>query len=105
MSLIGQAGPAMVSDVLSTVQAQEWSDHDHEWHELLWGTRGALTAETGDGNCAVAARQGLWIPARVVHRVTAATSTTLLLQLPATGLGPISPARRSPTSHRCGTAQ
>ena len=76
MSLIGQAGPGIVSDVLSTVQAQEWSDHDHEWHELLWGTRGTLTAETGDGFFAVAARQGLWIPARVIHRVTAASGTT-----------------------------
>jgi len=76
MSSIGQAGPGILSNELSTVHAQEWSDHVHEWHELLWGTRGTLTAETGDGFFAVAARQGLWIPARVVHRVTAASGTT-----------------------------
>lgn len=76
MSITGQDGTGIFSHELSTVEAQEWSDHDHEWHELLWGPRGTLTAQTGDGFFAVAARQGLWIPARVVHRVTAASGTT-----------------------------
>ncbi len=76
MSSTGQAEPGIYSDEWSTVEAQEWTDHDHDWHELLWGTRGTLTAQTDDGFFAVAARQGLWIPARVVHRVTAASGTT-----------------------------
>jgi AraC-like DNA-binding protein len=76
MSSIGQPDPGIHTRELATVQAQEWADHDHEWHELLWGTRGTLTAQTGDGFFAVAAHQGLWIPSRVRHRVTAASGTT-----------------------------
>ncbi len=76
MSSTGQVQAAIYTYEFATVQAREWSDHEHGWHELLWGTRGALTAETGDGFFAVAAQQGLWIPARVVHRVTAASGTT-----------------------------
>lgn len=76
MSSTGQDQAGIYTYELSTVQAQEWSDHEHGWHELLWGTRGTLTAQTGDGFFAVAAHQGLWIPARVVHRVTAASGTT-----------------------------
>lgn len=76
MSPTGQTEAGICTYEFATVQASEWSDHDHGWHELLWGTRGTLTAQTGDGFFAVAAHQGLWIPARVVHRVTAASGTT-----------------------------
>ena len=72
----GQAQAGVRTHEFAIMQAREWSDHDHGWHELLWGTRGTLTAETDDGFFAVAAHQGLWIPARVVHRVTAASGTT-----------------------------
>ncbi|WP_420121012.1 AraC family transcriptional regulator [Nakamurella sp.] len=76
MSSTGQSETGIYTHEFAMVQAREWSDHDHGWHELLWGTRGTLTAETDDGFFAVAAHQGLWIPARVVHRVTAASGTT-----------------------------
>ena len=76
MSSTGQAEAGISTHELATVRAQEWSDHQHGWHEFLWGTRGTLTAQTDDGFFAVAAHQGLWIPARVVHRVTAASGTT-----------------------------
>jgi AraC-like DNA-binding protein len=55
----------------------EWDPHIHDdRHELLWGTRGALTAETDDGYFAIPGTLGLWIPAGVSHRVTAAAGTT-----------------------------
>ncbi|GAA1250176.1 AraC-like DNA-binding protein [Microbacterium phyllosphaerae] len=54
----------------------EWDAHSHDdRHELLWGTRGALTAETDDGYFAIPGSLGLWIPAGVTHRVVAAAGT------------------------------
>ncbi|WP_431072561.1 AraC family transcriptional regulator [Microbacterium phyllosphaerae] len=54
----------------------EWDAHSHDdQHELLWGTRGALTAETDDGYFAIPGSLGLWIPAGVTHRVVAAAGT------------------------------
>lgn len=54
----------------------EWEDHVHEdVHEILWGCRGTLTVETDDGYFAVPSALGLWIPAGVRHRVTAASGT------------------------------
>lgn len=55
----------------------EWESHSHrDQHELLWGTRGALTAETDDGYFAIPGSLGLWIPAGVSHRVVAAPGTS-----------------------------
>ena len=55
----------------------EWEPHAHpDHHELLWGTRGALTAETDHGYFAIPGTLGLWIPAGVTHRVIAAAGTT-----------------------------
>lgn len=54
----------------------EWEGHVHEdAHEILWGCRGTLTVETDEGYFAVPSSLGLWIPAGVRHRVTAASGT------------------------------
>lgn len=60
---------------LLTRSAQDWADHSHDVHELLWGTRGTLTAETDDGFFAVPDLVGVWIPAGVTHRVSSAPGT------------------------------
>jgi AraC-like DNA-binding protein len=54
----------------------EWESHVHpDRHELLWGSRGVLTADTDDGYFAVPSALGLWIPAGVAHRVAASRGT------------------------------
>ena len=54
----------------------EWESHVHpDQHELLWGTHGALTAETDHGYFAVPGTLGVWIPAGTAHRVAAAAGT------------------------------
>jgi iron complex transport system substrate-binding protein len=60
-------------ELISTI---EWEPHSHDdQHELLWGARGALTAETDHGYFAIPGSLGLWIPAGVTHRVVAAAGT------------------------------
>lgn len=68
----------------------EWSAHSHEdRHELLWGARGGLTAETDDGYFAVPGSLGLWIPAGVTHRVVAAAGTAFRCTFIAADIPPI----------------
>lgn len=81
MSLIGQhpdesAVWRIGTHAFELTDHVEWDAHSHdEQHELLWGTRGALTAETDDGYFAIPGSLGLWIPAGVTHRVVAAAGT------------------------------
>ncbi|MDN3443907.1 AraC family transcriptional regulator [Microbacterium sp. APC 3901] len=81
MSLIGQHLDESVVWRIDTRSFEladhvEWDAHSHDdQHELLWGTRGALTAETDDGYFAIPGSLGLWIPAGVTHRVVAAAGT------------------------------
>ncbi|WP_311245179.1 AraC family transcriptional regulator [Microbacterium sp. WCS2018Hpa-23] len=81
MSLIGQHSDESVvwrigTHAFELADHVEWDAHSHDdQHELLWGTRGALTAETDDGYFAIPGSLGLWIPAGVTHRVVAAAGT------------------------------
>lgn len=55
----------------------EWEPHTHpQQHELLWGSRGTLTAETEHGHFAIPGTLGLWIPAGVEHRVSGSPGTS-----------------------------
>lgn len=81
MSLIGDAPEPIAwridTNSFALSDHVEWEPHTHaERHELLWGTRGALTAETADGYFAIPGSLGLWIPAGTEHRVVAAAGTT-----------------------------
>ncbi|CAL9618965.1 HTH-type transcriptional regulator NimR [Nocardiopsis dassonvillei] len=51
----------------------EWEPHVHPAHELVWVSRGALTARVGDRVFTVSEGHGLWVPAGEVHagRLTA----------------------------------
>lgn len=81
MSLIGDAPESIAWRIDTSSFALSdhvsWESHTHaDRHELLWGTRGALTAETADGYFAIPGSLGLWIPAGTEHRVVAAAGTT-----------------------------
>ncbi len=66
----------------------EWGWQRHDAHELLWGTRGSLVVEAPGAVCAVPWTVGLWIPAGVAHRVTAASGTEFACTYLSPGLGP-----------------
>jgi len=75
----GDVGPEQIwplyTNHLVSDSAENWADHRHDMHELLWGTRGTVTAETADGFFAVPDLVGVWIPAGVMHRVSSAPGT------------------------------
>lgn len=71
----------------------EWERHSHaDRHELLWATRGTLTAETADGYFAIPGSLGLWIPAGTEHRVIGAAGTTFRCTFIDAGLPSIAPS-------------
>lgn len=46
-----------------------WDRHLHEYHQFMWGPRGAVAVETDEHNWLVPPTLGLWIPAGVPHAV------------------------------------
>ncbi len=45
--------------------------HRHEWHQLVYATRGVLRVDTRTGAWIVPPERGVWLPANVEHRLTA----------------------------------
>jgi AraC-like DNA-binding protein len=43
--------------------------HAHPWHQLIYASRGVMTADTQTGSWVVPARRAVWMPATVPHRV------------------------------------
>lgn len=81
MSLIGHDSAPIAwridTNSFDLAEHVEWESHAHDdRHELLWGARGTLTAETVDGYFAIPGSLGLWIPAGTEHRVVGAAGTT-----------------------------
>jgi AraC-like DNA-binding protein len=65
--------------------------HSHQWHQLIYASRGVMTVNTPTGSWVVPSRRAVWIPAGVDHeiRMTSAVSMrTLYLKV---GLSPSAP--------------
>lgn len=46
-----------------------WDRHRHEFHQFMWGPRGALAVDTDEHSWLVPPTLGLWIPAGAAHAV------------------------------------
>lgn len=65
------------TNVFEVEDRAEWEPHEHpDFHELIWGCSGALTIDTSEGHFAIPNTLGLWIPAGISHRVTAAAGSS-----------------------------
>lgn len=43
--------------------------HSHEWHQLIYASRGVMTVNTTTGSWVVPSHRAVWVPARVEHRI------------------------------------
>src|ERR1700704_1918119 len=43
--------------------------HSHDWHQLVYATRGVLTVNTTTGSWVVPSRRAVWVPAGIEHEV------------------------------------
>jgi AraC-like DNA-binding protein len=56
---------------------EEWSEHAHREHCLIWSESGTVTVEADEQFWMVAPGLGIWVPAGTVHRVTADSGSLL----------------------------
>src|SRR2546423_1188458 len=43
--------------------------HQHDWHQLIYASRGVMTVNTQSGSWVVPFRQAVWVPARMLHGI------------------------------------
>ena len=43
--------------------------HSHEWHQLIYASRGVMTVNTATGSWVVPAHRAVWVPARIEHSI------------------------------------
>lgn len=61
----------MSTGIFRSIDREEWSDHSHAEHCLIWSESGAISVEC-DGQVWMAALGlGIWVPAGTVHRIMA----------------------------------
>lgn len=43
--------------------------HSHEWHQLIYASRGAMSVNTADGSWVVPSKRAVWMPAKIIHEI------------------------------------
>jgi len=43
--------------------------HSHDWHQLIYASRGVMTVNTATGSWVVPSHRAVWIPARINHNI------------------------------------
>src|SRR2546425_8123996 len=43
--------------------------HSHDWHQLIYASRGVMTVNTATGSWVVPSRRAVWVPAGIEHEV------------------------------------
>src|SRR5258705_11076949 len=43
--------------------------HSHDWHQLVYASRGVMTVNTATGSWVVPSRRAVWVPAGIEHEV------------------------------------
>lgn len=51
--------------------------HSHEWHQLIYASRGVLTVYTQTGAWVIPCNRGVWVPAQVQHSLEMSGSVAL----------------------------
>src|SRR5467141_5245161 len=43
--------------------------HSHDWHQLVYASRGVMTVNTTTGSWVVPSRRAVWVPAAIEHEI------------------------------------
>jgi len=57
------------SHAFGSATAGKTPKHSHDWHQLVYATRGVLTVNTTAGSWVVPSRRAVWVPALIEHEV------------------------------------
>jgi len=53
------------------------SKHSHDWHQLIYASRGVMTVNTTTGSWVVPSRRAVWVPAGMEHEVEMSASVSV----------------------------
>src|SRR6266850_6426964 len=51
--------------------------HSHDWHQLVYASRGVMTVNTSTGSWVVPSRRAVWVPANETHEIRMTGSVSL----------------------------
>ena len=51
--------------------------HSHDWHQLIYASRGVMTVNTSSGSWVVPSRRVVWVPAGIEHEVEMSASVSV----------------------------
>lgn len=65
--------------------------HSHDWHQLIYASRGVMTVNTLTGSWVVPPRRAVWVPAKIEHEVEMSASVSVRTLYLRTGLSDVLP--------------
>jgi AraC-like DNA-binding protein len=74
------------SHAIGTSTAYTIPTHSHDWHQLIYASRGVMTINTTTGSWVVPSRRAVWVPAGIEHAVEMSASVSMRTLYLRTGL-------------------
>jgi AraC-like DNA-binding protein len=65
--------------------------HSHDWHQLIYASRGVMTVNTSTGSWVVPPRRAVWVPAGIEHEVEMSASVSVRTLYLRAGLSDVLP--------------
>jgi AraC-like DNA-binding protein len=65
--------------------------HSHDWHQLIYASRGVMTINTATGSWVVPSQRAVWVPAGIEHEVAMSTAVSMRTLYLRTGLSDLLP--------------
>jgi AraC-like DNA-binding protein/quercetin dioxygenase-like cupin family protein len=62
---------------LNFASGHEIHAHAHEWHQLIYASRGAMSVNTVDGSWVVPPKRAVWMPGGVTHEIEMAGTVAM----------------------------
>ena len=60
--------------------------HSHDWHQLIYASRGVMTVNTSTGSWVVPSRRAVWVPGGIEHEIEMSASVSVRTLYLRTGL-------------------
>lgn len=79
------------SHSIGTSAAYTIHKHSHDWHQLIYASRGVMTVNTSTGSWVVPSRRAVWVPAGIEHEVEMSSSVSMRTLYLRTGLSEVLP--------------
>lgn len=65
--------------------------HTHDWHQMIYASRGVMTVNTATGSWVVPSRRAVWVPAGIEHEVELSATVSMRTLYLRTGLSDLLP--------------